>query len=191
MSSYFVLAFLWILFCAVQSLLAAPALKARVSASWPGLGAAYGIVYNLVALLSLGGVLWYQYSFRSPNLLEPSMPLVLLALLACLSGAVLMGYCIFRYFPFLSGLKPAEAGKTFLASGPNKLVRHPLYLGTLVFVYGLFLLFPTIANLIAIVAITAYVILGIELEEKKLREAFGESYRDYCSKVKKLIPGIY
>ena len=72
--------------------------------------------------------------------------------------------------------------------GIHKYVRHPLYLGTFVFIWGLFLLFPVLSLLVTNAIITIYTLIGIQFEEKKLIDEFGESYRQYRAAVPKLIP---
>src|SRR5882724_486658 len=67
--------------------------------------------------------------------------------------------------------------------GLHRYVRHPLYLGTLLSVWGLFLFFPLLSNLLACIMITLYTLLGIRLEEKKLLLQFGETYASYRRKV--------
>ena len=47
-----------------------------------------------------------------------------------------------------------------------------------------------INNLIAVLIITVYVLIGIKYEERKLLVEFGDSYRDYQLKVPKLIPHL-
>ncbi len=102
--------------------------------------------------------------------------------------------CIRKYFYELSGIqalenKPIEV-PTLQQKGLHKYVRHPLYFGTLLFVGGLFLLLPLLSNLIAAIVITVYVLIGIQLEEKKLFLEYGEEYRKYSERVPKLIPKI-
>ena len=102
--------------------------------------------------------------------------------------------CIRKYFYELSGIqalenKPIEV-PTLQQTGLHKYVRHPLYFGTLLFVGGLFLLLPLLSNLIAAIVITVYVLIGIQLEEKKLFLEYGEEYRKYSGRVPKLIPKI-
>jgi protein-S-isoprenylcysteine O-methyltransferase Ste14 len=104
-----------------------------------------------------------------------------------------MVICINKYFYEMSGLqaiKNTEAKITLQQSGLHKYVRHPLYLGTLLFIGGLFLVFPLISNLIASIVITAYVLIGIRLEEKKLKHQFGDAYIEYAKRVPRLIPQI-
>lgn len=74
--------------------------------------------------------------------------------------------------------------------GIHRFVRHPLYSGTILFVWGLFFIFPMLNNLIAVVLLTLYVLIGIDFEEKKLLKEFGKGYEEYISKVPALIPGL-
>jgi len=104
-----------------------------------------------------------------------------------------MSASIFKYFKLLSGIRsiylatpPAE----LKLDGIHKYVRHPLYLGTLLFVWGLFFIFPFLNNLIAVVAITIYVLVGIKFEEKKLVKEFGNDYAEYIKNVPGLFPKL-
>ncbi|MEO5783334.1 MAG: hypothetical protein ABIQ07_08695 [Ginsengibacter sp.] len=49
---------------------------------------------------------------------------------------------------------------------------------------------PSISNLIAVIVLTGYVLIGIRLEEQKLLLEYGEQYEQYSKKVPKLIPKI-
>lgn len=73
-------------------------------------------------------------------------------------------------------------------NGIHRFVRHPLYSGTILFVWGLFFVFPFLNNLIAAVLLTLYVLIGIIFEEKKLKIEFGKKYEEYISNVPMLIP---
>jgi len=101
--------------------------------------------------------------------------------------------CIRKYFFDLSGIQSFQKDKpafnsTLQQTGLHKYVRHPLYFGTLLFVWGLFLLFPLLSNLIAAVTLSVYVVIGIQLEETKLFLEYGEEYKRYSKRVPKLIP---
>ena len=74
--------------------------------------------------------------------------------------------------------------------GIHRFVRHPLYSGTILFVWGLFFIFPTLSNLIAVVLLTLYVLIGISFEEKKLKKEFGSKYETYIIDVPMLIPRL-
>lgn len=100
---------------------------------------------------------------------------------------------IFKYFVLLSGVKTlyeVHPAPELKKDGIHRYVRHPLYSGTLLFIWGLFFVFPMLNNLIAVIMITAYVLVGISFEEKKLLREFGSSYSDYIAEVPMLIPNF-
>ena len=67
-----------------------------------------------------------------------------------------------------------------------KYVRHPLYFGIIL---GLWATpFMTITHLVFAILLTAYIIIGVMLEEKDLSKEFGEQYRAYKKKTPMLIP---
>ena len=66
-------------------------------------------------------------------------------------------------------------------------VRHPLMLGLLM----AFWLTPrmSMGHLLFAAASTAYIVIGIRLEERALRRRYASSYADYATRVPALIPG--
>jgi protein-S-isoprenylcysteine O-methyltransferase Ste14 len=67
-----------------------------------------------------------------------------------------------------------------------KIVRHPLYLGFII----AFWVAPvmTVGHALFAAVTTAYILLGIALEERDLVEQFGNEYRRYRDRVPMLIP---
>jgi protein-S-isoprenylcysteine O-methyltransferase Ste14 len=120
----------------------------------------YRPLYAIFATLSLVLILWFQFSIESPRLISTTPLAYLPGILAALTGLIIMVICINKYFYELSGLQAIQqpgAKNTLQQSGLHKHVRHPLYLGTLLFVWGLVLIFPFLNNLTAAAIITAYV----------------------------------
>lgn len=92
----------------------------------------------------------------------------------------------------LAGVRQARRDRPveFKVTGPFGLVRHPIYLGWVLMVFGV----PdmTYSRLLFAVISTAYLVAAIPWEEASLVEAFGEKYRAYQQQVRaRLLPGIW
>lgn len=75
----------------------------------------------------------------------------------------------------------------FAASGVSTIVRHPWYLGGILFVWSAVKVFyPSTA--IAAAIISGYFVVGTILEERKLVKLFGDPYRIYQHSVPMLFP---
>ena len=151
----------------------------------------YRLIYSVLVSIGLALILWYQYSFMSPDLFSNTIFFWPAIIFMIIPGLIIMYISIRKYFMLLSGIRsvyqavpPAE----LKVEGIHRYVRHPLYSGTILFVWGLFVLFPLLNNLIAVILLTAYVWIGIYFEEKKLIIEFGKKYEDYIATVPKLIP---
>ncbi len=182
----------WILYCLIHSFLANPGIKRRIE-TWAGQGFRYyRISYSLFAAVTLAILLWYQFSIRSYPLFHIPLLQYIAGICSLIPGIYIMAVSIHNYFYELSGiqaLQHKEQKVTLRQDGMHRFVRHPLYLGTLLFVWGLFLLMPFLSNFIACSVIFIYTLIGIELEEKQLLIEFGDAYKRYSQKVPKLLPG--
>ena len=101
--------------------------------------------------------------------------------------------CIVKYFVQLSGIRSLttiQPENKLMITGIHKFVRHPLYGGTFVFIWGLLLLYRHLSLLVVNTIITIYTLLGIAFEEKKLEQQFGDDYKNYKATVPKLFPKI-
>lgn len=78
----------------------------------------------------------------------------------------------------------------FIARGPYKFIRHPMYTSVLLFTFSYTLKDLTIATAVVWIALLTDLLLKIRFEENLLETKFPE-YPDYKSKTKRLIPFIY
>ncbi|MBM3246071.1 MAG: isoprenylcysteine carboxylmethyltransferase family protein [Candidatus Omnitrophica bacterium] len=83
----------------------------------------------------------------------------------------------------------SQEGRSLIQGGPYALVRNPMYLGILLIGLGVVLMLFKwwVACIFLAVFITRYIVL-IFKEEKKLLALFPEAYRDYCSRVPRILP---
>jgi methanethiol S-methyltransferase len=190
--SHITLGIFWMLYCSLHSILASFAVKEKAA---PILGRSfkfYRLFYSLFAFLGLVAILIYNFSIPSPLLFIPVNFLKILAAILALSGLLIMFICIRKYFLQSSGLRilyRENESSELMIKGIHRFVRHPLYGGTFLFIWGIFLFFPYLSFLIANVMITIYSIIAIRFEEVKLVKQFGESYLKYQRDTPMLIPG--
>jgi protein-S-isoprenylcysteine O-methyltransferase Ste14 len=90
----------------------------------------------------------------------------------------------------LAGIRSQSDAAGLQVVGPYRLVRHPLYLGWILVVFGAGLM---TGDRLAFAAITTlYLVLAIPWEERSLRAAFGSDYERYMRHVRwRMIPFIY
>jgi protein-S-isoprenylcysteine O-methyltransferase Ste14 len=70
-------------------------------------------------------------------------------------------------------------------------VRHPFYVGLLLFLIGLALWLESYASVLAVSVVFAALVARIHAEEKTLQETL-PGYPEYMSKVRyRLVPGIW
>lgn len=84
-----------------------------------------------------------------------------------------------------------DAPRAFVASGPYKYVRNPMYIGGLMLLIG----FGFYERSVSILFLTLLLFLLVHMfvlfyEEPTLTRKFGSSYQDYCNAVRRWIPRL-
>lgn len=179
----------WILFYTLHSVLLAPAVAAAAT-RW-----IFKKRHHYRLFYAVFGVALFTWAARltqhSGSAIQLPSWTTWLAALPLLAGVfiILQAFKAYRLRVFL-GLS-AEPSPALHTTGMNALVRHPLYLGTVLVFASCYLLLPTTAWWMALTTGLVYLPLGIWLEEKKLVALHGEAYRQYQQKVPPLFPKIF
>jgi protein-S-isoprenylcysteine O-methyltransferase Ste14 len=113
------------------------------------------------------------------------------AAIAQLSGIALTALSVARIDPLeLAGIRPSRRRDALQVDGPYRWVRHPLYLGWILAVFGAA---HMTGDRLAFAALTSmYLVVAVPLEERSLRQSFGDDYARYERAVRwRIIPFIY
>jgi methanethiol S-methyltransferase len=189
--SHFILAIGWIVYCTLHSILAATTVK-KIPRRWMGEHSRfYRLYYIIFSFVGLIALIYMMLTISSPLIFVPTPATNITGILISATGALIMAICIGKYFFQLSGLKSLireESSNELMITGIHKYVRHPLYTGTFIFIWGLLVVFPFLSLLISNIIITIYTLIGIRFEEMKLEKEFGDSYKLYKQNTPMLIP---
>ncbi|MGQ0663944.1 MAG: methyltransferase family protein [Pseudomonadota bacterium] len=188
----------WLSFALGHSALAADPVKARLR---PALGAAYRLAYNGFALAHFAGVvavgriaLADAPGLARPDGLEIAQPAMLVAGLAVLAWA-LTGYDLGR-LGGLAQIRAARRGRgnasppfaedePLRLAGLHRYVRHPLYSGLFLVLWGLA---DSELGLATAIWGSLYLAVGTRFEERKLMRHYGEAYARYRDRVPAFLP---
>jgi protein-S-isoprenylcysteine O-methyltransferase Ste14 len=105
-------------------------------------------------------------------------------------GAFLVLLCLWNFVVRGKGTgAPFDPPRVFVATGPYRYVRNPMYVGAAVFLlgFGLFERSPSILVLSAILLTCAHLFV-ILYEEPELEARFGATYLAYRRDVRRWIP---
>jgi protein-S-isoprenylcysteine O-methyltransferase Ste14 len=107
------------------------------------------------------------------------------------TGVGLIAWSVAAIDPLeLAGIRPESTAADLKIDGPYRLVRHPLYLGWIVAVFGTARM---TGDRLAFAAMTSiYLLVAIPWEERSLIRAFGDAYTRYQVAVRsRVLPFIY
>jgi protein-S-isoprenylcysteine O-methyltransferase Ste14 len=182
----FFIALAWSAYGVLHSWLASASLKRRIANRWPGAARAYRLIFNVLAVLLVLPPLWLTWRYTGPLVIAWSPWLSWPTAAATVIGYLWsMRWYDGMDFMGLRQIRSGHAPEHFIISPMHRWVRHPWYS------LGLLYLWTRDLNagwLIAVIAITLYLIVGARLEEQKLIAAFGDAYKLYCKRVPSLIP---
>lgn len=140
-----------------------------------------------VILLLSGIAMWFvahgTYSY------PVAIPFALvLAIALAGSGAIVAGSAMRQFRSAettINPLQPQDA-TSLVDTGIFGVTRNPMYLGLLLILSGWAVWLQSAANVLVLLAFVLYItFLQIKPEEEALRKVFGQTYIDYCDRVRR------
>jgi len=190
-SSTLILAFYFVLFASIHSLLADFRFKRLVEESF-GCGAArwYRLFYTLFAAFTVLPLLYGLYLFPGKVLYVAPTPWRWIMVAGQALAALTFAKAFLETKPLeFFGIKPkAESGGALIVRGLYCRVRNPLFLLALIFIW--LVPFMTVNLLVLYILATVYFYLGSAHEERMLAKEFGEEYLAYKKVVPRMIPRL-
>ena len=90
-----------------------------------------------------------------------------------------------------SGMPTIKKDHELIQRGPYGLVRHPIYTGLLVAIFGTCLADGRVGSFAVFGTMVIMLIVKLKTEEALMLHQFPDQYRDYQRRVKALVPFIY
>lgn len=109
------------------------------------------------------------------------------------SGILLFAIGLFIIFWSIYSLRKAVfvPGNKFIATGPYRFVRHPMYLGGIIGAFGLAIFAGLLLGTVYSFVLALVLSHIADAEEEDLRARFGEEYVEYTKKVPKFFPAAW
>ena len=191
--SVIIYALAWLSFAVVHSLLARLSIQKKLEHHVKG---GYRLLYNALSLVHIGAVFLIGKSLLETQtyntLSDPIISSLFLAIK--LAGVIVIVWSLTKYdlgrFSGITQFRKLEYLSTvseepLQRSGLNSWVRHPLYSGAFLYLWGSagssFGLWTAILG-------SLYLIVGTALEERKLITFYGEAYRQYQKEIPMYFP---
>jgi protein-S-isoprenylcysteine O-methyltransferase Ste14 len=149
----------------------------------------------IVALL-LAGALLMLPDFEIPGLNARFLPLAAwrlcgaIGVLLDLAGLLLTVWARVYLGRNWSGVVTIKEDHELITSGPYTLVRHPIYSGLLLAFVGLAVARGEWRGILAVMIAAAAFWRKLRIEERWMRERFGDKYQAYSARVPALIPFV-
>jgi protein-S-isoprenylcysteine O-methyltransferase len=158
---------------------AADADRGSLRTIWLVIGLAVGAAFTCANVLP-------QLALGPPGIWRPAGVAVFAA------GILVRWYAILSLGRFFTVNVAIASDHQLVEAGPYRWVRHPSYTGVLLAFLGLGLCLDNLASLAALMVPVSVVFCSrMRIEEAALLDAFGERYRDYMRRTRRLIPFIY
>lgn len=177
------LGLVWAVWCALHSLLLWRPLRAPLERTLRLRPSVYRVLFSLLSLLTISPLIHYTLALGGILPFFWDGAWIALQLALWLGALALMWWALasFRRGGFdMVGLDDALKGRDrphrLVTSGAYAHLRHPMHLAGLVMLWARHL---SPADLVVNLVLSAYIVIGSQLEEHRLLAMFGHEYRAY------------
>ncbi len=153
----------------------------------------YRLGFSLMALITILPVLALVYFLPDRRIYTIPLPWSALTVLLQMAGLAGIVYGVgqtgfMRFFGIDLALDPQAGRRDLVGGGLYRIVRHPIYTCTFIFLW----LTPVMTwNLLALsLGVTVYMIIGSRFEEDKLIAEFGPAYIEYRRRTPAFLPRL-
>ena len=185
---YVTLVALWSAYFFLHSYLATSQVKQLFSF----MGKYYRLSYSFLSVLGLIGIIAFMMFIPAQWLWKTQDTNRYFGMMLATFGVfvIRLGFKQYKTSEFIgtAQLNKRETKNIFQRSGILNHISHPIYSGTMLLAWGLFIFAPHVSHLVSTICIQIYLHIGTWLEEKKLVKEFGDSYRKYQQEVPRFIP---
>lgn len=146
----------------------------------------------VLALLELGAIaLWLLLRGDYRILAQPSPTMAVVGAMLALTGALLSAWSkrtLGRHFSVHLGVQESHR---LITHGPYAVVRHPMYLGIIDYIFGTALVLNDAGLLVLTFAFIILFLFQLRYEEAIFVRHFGDDYRRYQERVPALFPPLW
>ena len=195
---YFLIVLLWILWCFLHSFFTATRITAWFKNRLKDKFAFYLIFYNLLSLITVLPLLYWQRTIPGPVVIKLSPFLLIFKYIALVLNSIIISGSSFSFdIKEFLGIRQITLRRQKTQGQPHiskhgfyGIVRHPMYLGGFIFFTALMTHAP-LAQFLGYLILAVYMIIGTFMEDRRLVNELGKAYKDYQKEVPMFLPGLF
>lgn len=196
MTNHVVIAIVWAAYCTLHSYLISTGFTNLMKRNLKDGYAFYRLFYVMISIILIVPVLRYTGKLSSEVIINYDPPWSVIRYILMYGALLMFAKAFFFDYDSLSffGIRQilnlrkkqeATGNDIIKKNGLLGLVRHPMYLALIVYLWSQTF---RVSDIVANTVLTIYIFIGTILEEKKLVAEFGDSYVQYQKEVPMLIP---
>ncbi len=150
----------------------------------------YFIIPWIIVFFSGMGICGWDL-VRSQGSLYESSTQNMVGLMLIVIGFVIIIVAQITLWKYYSSTLVIKENHQLITHGIYRFVRHPIYLGNIIVFLGIAVYVSSLYGFLIMLGLIPVFLVRIRMEERLLIEEFGDRYRTYKKKTRKLVPFIF